>query len=466
VQLPPAAIIEDIVLTRQSAGDAAERSWRRVDLFWSRAAADRIVAVVQRPEAGAHRLQLDARLPIRPASRGRLPLARVAADDVPLELRWRAEAGMTVTVQAEPRPGEAGGERLELQAGQPAPTYRLSRDDAPPTPDPAEADAAPSVDPRPAVAAVPRTVVDLAVDASGRAWGLARFDLLARDPEVTVTLPAGLRLFGLRADGREVTATPLGGNAWQLRLHDVGWPRSLVAVVAGSVGNGLARGEPIRLEPPRISGLPPAAVVWSLRTPAGLAVRVSEPARVLDDEALAAWNAPAVEQVGQAFSAALQAASASQRGRLDAFAAAIRAGAGPAGERDWYEAWRGSSALEPQRVRIAAAEDGTVTFRTVRVASGPRAARGLLTAAILAAVLGCWLAARRWPALTGIVSPLLGRWWWAACGLAWLVFLEPAAPGAMMLIAGAWLALPRREPERPSRAPVGGNDSTLTFAAD
>jgi hypothetical protein len=123
-----------------------------------------------------------------------------------------------------------------------------------------------------------------------------------------------------------------------------------VAVVAGSVGNGLARGEPIRLEPPTISGLPPAAVVWSLRTPARLAVRVSEPARVLDDEALAAWSTPAVEQVGQAFNAAIQAASAGQRSRLDAFAAAVRAGAGPAGEREWYEAWRGSSAAHP-RVR-------------------------------------------------------------------------------------------------------------------
>jgi hypothetical protein len=190
---------------------------------------------------------------------------------------------------------------------------------------------------------VPRTLVDLAIDASGRAWGLARFDLLARDREVTVTLPAGLRLFGLRADGREVTATPLGGNAWQLRLHDVGWPRSLVAVVAGSVGSGLARGEPIRLEPPRINGLSPAAVVWSLQTPAGLAVRVSEPARVLDDESLDAWNAPAVEQVGQAFAAAIQAGSGSQRSRLDAYAAASRAGAASAGERDWYDAWRGSA---------------------------------------------------------------------------------------------------------------------------
>ena len=463
VQLPPAATIEDVVLTRQSVPAAAERAWRRVDLFWSRTAADRIVAVVQRPEAGVHRFQLDARLPIRPASRGQLPLARVAVDELPLELRWQAEAGMTVTVADELR----AGERLEVPGGQPGPSYRLSRDDAPPTAEPTGPELAPPAgDPRPAIAAVPRTVVDLAIDASGRAWGLARFDLLARDPAVTLTLPAGLRLFGIRADGRELTAIPLGGNAWHVQLHDVGWPRSLVAVVAGSVGGGLARGEPIRLEPPRITGLPSAAVAWSLQTPAGLAVRVSEPARVLDDEALAAWNAPAHARVDEAFTAALQVASASQRRRLAAFAATVRAGAGPAGERDWYEAWRGSAALEPRRVRIAAAEDGTVTFRVVRASGGPQAARGLLTAAILAGVLGCWLATRRWPALVGGVAPALGRWWWAACGIGWLLFLEPATPGVLMLIAGAWFALPRDTAEQPTSSPGAGNDSTLTCVAD
>lgn len=463
VQLPPAAIIDDIVMTRQTGGDGAAPEWRRVDLFWSRATADRIVTVVQRPEAGAHRLQVDARLPIRPASRGRLPLARVTADDLPLEIRWQSEPGLSVTVDAEAVPGE----RLELPAGQPGPAYRLARDEAPAAPRASAADEAPAAgDPRPAVAAVPRTAVDLAIDEAGRAWGLARFDLLAREPVVTVTLPAGLRLFGLRADGRELTATPLGGNAWRLRLHDVGWPRSLVAVIAGSVGSGFARGEPIRLEPPQLSGLPSGAVFWSLRTEAGFTVRVSEPARVLDDDALAASSSRALAPFAEAFAAATQSAAESQRRRLDAFAAAVTAGASPTGEREWYEAWRGSAVLEPQRVRVAAAEDGSVTFRTVRLGGGPRAARGLVTAAILAGVLAVWLAVRRRPTVAGMVGPILRRWWWLGCGIAWLIMFGPAAPGVALLVVGGWLALPRATGDVPVGATASSTDSTLTFVAD
>lgn len=467
VQLPPAAVVDDIVMTRQSAGPEGERDWNRVDLFWSRVAADRIVAVVQRPDAGPHRLELEARLPIRPASRGRLPLARVADDDLPLDVRWQAESGMTVTVDADARPDEAAGDRLELAGGQPAPAYLLSRDELPPPPravavDPPSA----ALDPRPAAAAVPRTLVDLAIDASGRAWGITRFDLLAREPLVTLTVPAGLRLFGLRADGREVTATPLGGNAWQVRLHDVGWPRSLVAVVAGSVGGGFARGEPIALEPPRLVGLPMGDVVWSLRAPAGFAVRVSEPARVLDEESLADWNEASSEPFGKAMATAMRVTSARHRDRLEAYVAGRAAGVGPTGERDWYEAWLGSAVLEPQQVRIAAAADGAVTFRAVPVATGPRAVRGLVTAAILAGALAWWLAARRWPANAGRVASVVHRWWWVAAGLAWLLCLQPAAPGLAMLIVGGWLAIARVLADQPSPVPPASTDSTLTFVAE
>lgn len=467
VQLPPAAVVDDIVLSRRSAGTEGEPDWRRVDLFWSRVAADRIVAVAQRPEAGPHRLEVAARLPIRPASRGRLPLARVADDDLPLEVRWQAESGMSVTVEAEPRPGDAAGDRLELSGGQPAPAYLLSRDDLPPALPAKPLDAAPpAVDSRPAVAVVPRAVVDVAIDSSGRVWGLARFDLLAREPLVTVAMPAGLRLFGLRADGREVTATPLGGNTWQVRLPDVGWPRSLVAVIAGSVGTGVLRGEPVALEPPRLVGLPSAAVLWSLRAPPGLAVRVSEPARVLDEAALRDWNTSAGEPVGAALDAAIKASSAGQRQRLEAHVAARDAGVGPTGERDWYEAWLGSAALETERVRIAANPDGSVTFRAVPAETGPRAARGLATAAILAGVVACWLAARRWRAAATRVASFVHRWWWVAAGMAWILLLEPVAPGVAMLLLGGGVAISQAVVRRPSPAARAGGGSTLTFVAE
>jgi hypothetical protein len=466
VQLPPAAIIDDVALTRQRLGDDADRSRQRVDLVWSRIAADRIVAVVQRPQTGPFRFELDARLPIRPASRGRLPVARIVDAGLPLEVRWQSAPGIGLTVTDPARPGDPlVRDRLELAPSQPAPTYALTRAETPPPPvagsDVAERPAAVP----PAEALVPLTTIDLAIDASGRAWGLARFDLLGREPLVTVRVPPGLRLFDLRIDGREVTATPLGGNAWQVRLHDVGWPRSLVAVIAGGVGGRLGDGEPIRLEPPRLEGLPSAAVAWSLRTPSDFALRVSEPARTLDEEAFTLWMRQARTRIDDAFAAAIGTAVDGHRRRLDAFATGVRAGAGPAGERAWYEAWRGSASSESQPVRIVASEDGTVTLRAVPIGvASAAAARGLVTAVILGGGAALWLAARRFPRAWSVVMSRLSRWWWLACGGAWLLLLEHPLPGLVMAALGIWLALPRPAGERGSGSPTAGDDSTLTFA--
>lgn len=466
VQLPPAAIIDDLALTRQPAGDDAEPSDRRVDLFWSRTAADRIVAVVQRPETGPFRFELDARLPLRPASRGRLPVARIPDPGLPLELRWQAAPGIELTVTDPERPGDlATRDRLELAASQAAPGYTLTRNNSPPLPVTAgdEVQRPPAVTP-PAAASVPLTTIDLAIDANSRAWGLVRFDLLPGEPLVTVLVPPGLRLFDLRVDGREVAATPLGGNAWQIRLHDVGWPRSLVAVISGGVGGRLAAGEPIRLEPPRLEGLPAAAVAWSLHTPAGLALRVSEPARVLDEEAFKNWTRQSRTRIDEAFAAAISGTVGGRRQRLDGFAAGRKAGAGPAGERAWYEAAGKSVSSAPERIRIVAAADGSVTLRAVPLGFASAAARGFVTAAILGGVALLWLAARRFPRAWSVMMPWLSRWWWLACGTAWLLVLEPALPGLVMIGLGIWLALPRAAAQRGSGGDPAGDDSTLTFA--
>ena len=459
VHLPPAAIIDDLALTQQPPGESADSGRRRVDLFWSRTAADRIVAVVQRPQAGSFRLDLEARLPIRPAGSGRLPLARIPGLGLPLEVRWQTVPGSRLTVA-----DLALRDRLELAAGQPAPAYILTRADAEPPPAAGGGPPAAAVPP-PAQTSAPLTKVDLAIDASGRAWGLVRFDLLVSEPLVTVRVPPGMRLFDLRVDGREVTATPLGGNAWQVRLHDVSWPRSLLAVIAGGVGGRLAAGEPIRLEPPRIEGLPSATVVWSLWTPAGFALRVSEPARVLDDQAFDDWSRQARNQVEDAFAVAIGSAAGRQRHQLDAFATGVRAGAGPAGERAWYEAWRRSARSEPERVRIGAGEDGTVTLRAVRSGGTSARARGIATVVILATGALLWFAARRLPRGWSFASPRLARWWWLACGAAWISLLEPLLPGLVMLGFGIWTALPRPAVNAGSGPTPAGDDSTLTLAS-
>ena len=62
------------------------------------------------------------------------------------------------------------------------------------------------------------------------------------------------------------------------------------------------------------------------------------------------------------------------------------------------------------------------------------------------------------------MMPWLSRWWWLACGTAWLLVLEPALPGLVMIGLGIWLALPRAAAQRGSGGDPAGDDSTLTFA--
>ncbi|MFM8415098.1 MAG: hypothetical protein ACKOCX_10275 [Planctomycetota bacterium] len=467
VTVPPAAIIDGIVLTREPTGEE-EGAARRIDLNWSREAADRIVAVVQRPETGRFRMQVDARLPIRPARRGQLPIARIATDDLPLEVTCRAAAGMGVRLESSAAGGAVAVERIELGPVEPAPAYLLARD--PPPPDASDATASPAGEGAPGGPASVSTTVDLAIDGQGRAWGIARFDLITAEPVVRLVLPPGLRLFDVRIDGRDAMATPIDAATWELRLHDATWPRSLVAVIAGTLGGRLADGEAIRLEPPRLADLPPGPVLWSLATPAGFSVRVSAPARVLDPESFAAARAERLDILDQAFRRAVRGTPLGPREQLDAFAASRRAGGEPAGERVWYEAWRGPTAADPERTLVAPGDDGSVTFRAVSAAGSPVPARGLVTTVILAAVIACWRIARRFPEAATWVAGIVRRWWWLACGIVWLVAIGPVLPGLLMLAVGAWIATAPWRMSGPGAAdderPLGGSDSTLTFAPE
>jgi hypothetical protein len=438
IELPPAAIVDRVSLVRERAAGRTASSGRarlddsrsdeanglggssgptettaagdeRVDLVWSRESADRIVAVVQRPDSGRFQMQLDARLPIRPASSGRLPIARLAAAELPVAITWRAASGMSL--QVTPAAADDGplADRLELGPEAAVPGYVLSRN--------ARSGAATSEPKQQPVEAAagelpggPFVRVNLAIDDLGRAWGLVRFDLVARQPVVTLALPAGLRLFDVRADGREVVALPSTGNTWEVRLHDVGWPRSLVAVFAGMIGSRLSEGEAIRLEPPRLVGLPTGRVVWSLDSPERFSIRVSEPARILEPAAFTAVVEAERMRFDDAFRLAVRQAAGSQRDRLDAFAVTRHAAGGTAGERAWYDAFEADDESERQRTLIAPDADGSLTVRAVRADGGAVAGRGLVTAVILLLGLAGWTALRRYPDRCRAAAVLLGRW--------------------------------------------------------
>jgi hypothetical protein len=440
IDLPETATIDRVVVTRRrEAGESSGPD--EVDAVWSQPAPGRLMIVMQRPDTGLFHLRLDARIPASPPLRGHVPLARASLDgSLPLVMSWETAPGVDLVLpgRAAPAVGEPAEEWLEIPAGESGPAYELVRAGSPAVVESAVPAESPAVAVDVGVAAA---VVDLAIDHRGRGWGLARFDLVAAEPLLLVELPPGLRLFDVRVDGREVTAIPRADATWEVRLHDVTWPRTLVALFSGTVTGPLADGKPIRLVPPRIVGLPVADVIWSLDLPAGYVLRLAEPARQLDS---GGWKAGAVRSrawYGEAFQAAVAAAEPRERAWLEEFAAARREGESPAGERAWYEAWARSGAEPVARTVFAAGSDGAVTVRPVKERDGTVAGRGMASLMLAVVAVAVWVGGRR---VSAVVWQGLARWWWLACGLAWLAVLEPSIPGWIMLAWGGWIALGSR----------------------
>jgi hypothetical protein len=234
---------------------------------------------------------------------------------------------------------------------------------------------------------------------------------------------------------------PRANSTWEVRLHDVTWPRTLVAVFAGTLSGPLADGKPIRLEPPRLVGLPMASVVWSLAMPPGFLVRVSDPARPIDQATLGIEQERSLDWYREAFQAAGVAAEPRERAWLEDFSAARRQGRSPPGEQAWYDAWTRAEGDATSPTLFDAPADGVITVRPVPVSDTTAAGRGLATLAIAGLAIAVWTGGRR---ISTSGWQAVARWWWLGCGLVWLALLAPAVPGWIMLAFGAWVALSRR----------------------
>lgn len=471
IDVPRGSVIDRLSLYEESLLplDPADRG--AIDVRWTRVAADRVVVVVQRPRAGRFRLECAAHLPVAPAREGLLPLVRAVLDDsVPMAVAWNSTAGSTILDRS-----------TELFADERSPVYVL--DDDPSTADPAltqdrsaanvgaaEADeailaASESKGPR-----VELADIEFNVEERGRAWGLTRFEMLGQDPLVRLRLPPGMRLYDAFVDGHAlVPGVPsLSGqsNEWELRLHDVRWPRSLVVVFAGELGSRLADGAPVALPAPAIVGLPSTRVVWTLRAPRGLALRVAEPAIVVDATMITAERKAAIGRLEADFDRVIAAASETEQERLRAFVGSRWKEAAAAG------AWPKAVALvASSREPIAATHVimssavGELTIRGVRPSDPSVPGRAITTLATL--VLGgtALRLARREP----FDWSRAGRWFFpgsaAALGTAWLLTLSPSWPGGL-LVAYAIAAL-ARELLRPRVAiqaaePLPTDEDTVT----
>jgi hypothetical protein len=462
IEVPQAAMIDRVTLAAD--GDAAAET---VDLFWSRPAPTRLVAMVQRPRAGKFRLVMQARLPGRPAAEGTLPVARCGLPGgVPLAVTWRAESGLDVEVGADDAAGEAE-EFIEVPPGSAGPRYVL-RETAPAETAATDRLVAPETSAPMAIGAgVEATTVHVAFDRRGRGWGVARFSLASTEPVLRLRLPPGWRLFDVLVDGRETQAVPQAADTWDVRLHDIQWPRSLVAVFAGDLGARPDDGTPVRLEAPVIENLPCREILWTIDPPAGIQLRVAEPARLLDTIGWSEAQAAVRRRMGDLFDTALRSTSDVERERLEAFAAMRGSGDLPALEAAWERA--AAAAASPGRVRVST-DGADVTIRAVRAPDRTTPSRGLATVALVAALAVGWSLAGRWPAIWS--AAVDAAWPWAAvvAGAAWLLMLDPALPGLVIGVAGVLAVMARWRgstvPDPGVPRPVvsdPGSDSTRTF---
>jgi hypothetical protein len=425
VEVPPGCDIGRVTLREDdlALSDAGARV--PLDIQWSMTEATRMTVVMQQPRAGRYRLEVDGRLPVRPASRGRVPLLRAElAGSAPLAVAW-SRGPQAVTERAEVPPGAIG------------PEYDLG-EEAGPEPAPADA-AAPAEPPIDRVDSVERMLVTAAIDDRGRLRGIVRYDVVAARSTIRLRLPARSRIFDVLVDGQDVDARPVATDAWEVELHDAAWPRSIMVVFSGDLDPALGAGQPIELLPPMIEDVPCGEVLWKIDAPAGRMLRVAEPARQLDEQAWQAALDAARDRIDAAFSRALVAAGP-DADRLRSFAAARAAGTATNLERGWADAIGTPTDTLP--VRVASGGDGGVTVRVVRAPVASSATRPAATIGLAAIAAWGWLASRRrgltWdglrPAAAWCVPALL-----VVGGSGWAAMLAPALPGWLMVAAGAAL---------------------------
>ncbi len=474
LDVPAGSLIDRIELFEDDIlhPETAERG--AVDLRWSRPTDTVVAVVVQRPRAGRFRLEVDARIPGQPPGRGPMPCLRIGlADGSRTLIEWRAEDGLLMALQ--PTTGEEAAVREEgepFRAGQ----FELVNGDQPPTyvlkPSPAlslELDAEPDLPlTAPAEGASGRNGrveladIRLALDERGRTWGLACFEMVSADQVVRIRLPQSWRLFDTVVDGRPVdcVVTTVAGsdNIWEMRLHDVARPRSVIALFAGELvvgeqGRRVLDGEPLALSPPAIVGLDCRQTIWTVHVPTGITLRVAAPARIVPVGDLKEERRAAQVRLRDDVQQAIEMSAGWQQERVRAFLDSRRDGASPTADQAWDRALTSIASPFPQSPSLgivveneaAGTAAGQITIRVVRQRDPTAWGRAIATLSLLACGSLAWMAARRgWsprPATWMRVAPVLSL----LAGAVWIGLLEPAWPGAL-LVAGGIAALLRGWP--------------------
>jgi len=469
--VPPESVIDRIELADEEPAVDGLRG-RPLDLVWTRSAPDRVMAIVQQPTVGRFRFAVDARVPGPPAGRGPLPLLRAGVGGgTPLLVTWQVESPGRLAVDGMEEmagDGRTANGTLELFEDETPPEYRYDAGAEDPLPgeEPGEGE---TVHEDPDATAtltasanqVEAAEVRMVLDARGRATGLARFDVVTAEPQLRIMLPPGMRLFGVLVDGVETLAVPQETGTWAVRLFDVGWPRSILVLFAGDLGSSVTAGRPVRLEPPRLSGVAMRDVTWLVSPPTGTTLRVADSVR---------RASPNREngRLDELFARLQERPAADDPGRLAALAALRREGRSLPVEEAWQRAVARPERTGASSLALSIPASEPLTFRIARSVDPTDASRALATAGMALAFGVLWSLRRRHIPVA----------WWAGripmlpalcmlAGIVWVTLLVPALPGWSLAAGGAAGALApwwRGALGGGRRSSVGavGSDSTAT----
>jgi len=418
LEVPAGCVIDRLELFEDDMlhPETAERGV--IDQRWSRVTDTGVTVVVQRPRAGRFRLEVDARIPGRPALRSPLPCLRVSLTAGWRTLiDWRAEDGLRAVLAESsgggPRRGVDG--QFELVAGDTPPDYLLEQVSREPSDNAAEEETPDTLMAATLTAQEGRVEladIRLATDERGRMWGLACFELTATERAVRLQLPRSWRLFDTVVDGRAVESvvatSATAENVWELRLLDTGWPRTVVALFAGELyagatGRRLLDGKPLELSPPEIVGLPCRQVIWTLQFPAGISFRVAAPARLVPAEDLQAERQVAQERLREDFERAINGNTGWEREQIAALMDARRSGGSVAADKVWKRAATVAAPSFPLLLPSGIVADsqssgvaaGRITIRAVREPNPTLRGRAIATLSLLACGCLAWILARR-----------------------------------------------------------------------
>ena len=478
VDVPEHCDVERVTLRDEQTAGIPPSENGQIAVRWRRDGPRRILVVVQRPRPGAFMLEVAVHLHGPPAASGTLPLVRAALEPgAPLTVTWRMHDGSVAVIgegaigsETTPREGSGSSGSYEVAADAAPPPYRIldSGPDAsaPTAPEP-ELGLEPGLEPADvAVSPAPRDAgsgaeesgprvefaeTHLAVDARGRAWGVSRFDIVAADPVIRIRIPAGMRMFDVFVDGRIANdavpaRTSIAENAWELRLLDVGWPRSIVAVYAGDVSDSLPVDGVLEIPEPSIVGLSCLRSAWMVELPEGIVARPLPPTVAVDEAAMTAARRAAIEGLAAEFERGIARAPSDDARRLEDFLRQRRREAVLPLPAAWSHVGmrdsRAAAAWAPPLRLLQSRDIPVLRLLVARRADASMPGRWLATAVMLLGVVALLEARRRTPIVSRLVSAVLGPWWVVplfviGLGALWIATLDPVWPGWLAVVVGA-----------------------------